>query len=647
MLGGNGWRLMMGLAVAPALLVWFIRRHVPEPAEITETIAARRTRSERGQAVDQDRFVLRRLLSPPLLRRTLVWTALATGSLIAFWSVSTWYPQIIRQAAAAASLSPEVANGRVAVASMLFNAGGILGYATWGFLADAIGRRKAFAISFAVSAVSVAYLFPFARTYTEFLVVMPDRRVRAVRGVVRDILVYGPELFPPSVRATGIALYNSVGRYITACGPLVAGVHRRFLVRRGPRAGHHLRRRRRDARRAGAAVRPRDPRRGPADRPGRHDHHHRHDHRGGTGMSRYDGATAAVIGGSIGGLTTALLLRDLGFSVQVFERTPTALDGRGGGIVLQPDTVRWFTERSSQQPQSLHTSTDWVQYLDTDNNVIDRDQRTWTYTSWGTFYRALLADFGTADYHLGEFACGFDQDERGATVRFVSGRTSHRGPRRLRRRHHLDGPRAPRPDRAARPTPATSAGAGPSPSTSSPTAPASCSATPSPTASCRTPTSRSTRSRASPAPDAAGRPGDRLMNYVWYRNVPAGPELSEMLIDKRGIPGKVSLHPGQVQDRYVDEMRAAAARMLAPAAAEVVTATATPYVQVVQDVRSSRMADGRVALIGDAACGARPHAAAGTAKAAADAWALSRRSGGGRRRHRGGPAQVGARRSWS
>jgi 2,6-dihydroxypyridine 3-monooxygenase len=40
-------------------------------------------------------------------------------------------------------------------------------------------------------------------------------------------------------------------------------------------------------------------------------------------------------------------------------------------------------------------------------------------------------------------------------------------------------------------------------------------------------------------------------------------------------------------------------------------------------VRSSRMADGRVALIGDAACGARPHAAAGTAKAAADAWALS------------------------
>ncbi|WP_449341281.1 FAD-dependent monooxygenase [Streptomyces canarius] len=63
--------------------------------------------------------------------------------------------------------------------------------------------------------------------------------------------------------------------------------------------------------------------------------------------------------------------------------------------------------------------------------------------------------------------------------------------------------------------------------------------------------------------------------------------------------------------------------MLSPAAAEVVTSTAAPYVQVVSDVRASRMAEGRVALIGDAACAARPHAAAGTAKAAADAWALS------------------------
>lgn len=139
-------------------------------------------------------------------------------------------------------------------------------------------------------------------------------------------------------------------------------------------------------------------------------------------MNAYDGTTAVVIGGSIGGLTTALLLRDLGFTVDVFERTPTALDGRGSGIVLQPDTLRWFTERSDQHPENLSTTTDWVQYLDIDNRLVHRERRTWSYTSWGTFYRALLSDFGHDHYHLGEYACGFHQDDRSVTVRFVSGR---------------------------------------------------------------------------------------------------------------------------------------------------------------------------------------------------------------------------------
>ena len=85
----------------------------------------------------------------------------------------------------------------------------------------------------------------------------------------------------------------------------------------------------------------------------------------------------------------------------------------------------------------------------------------------------------------------------------------------------------------------------------------------------------------------------------------------------------MSVHPGQVQDRYVDRDEADAAELLAPAVAAVVPPPKTPYMQVVSDARSSRMAMGRVALIGDAACAARPHAAAGTAKAAADGWALA------------------------
>ena len=48
-----------------------------------------------------------------------------------------------------------------------------------------------------------------------------------------------------------------------------------------------------------------------------------------------------------------------------------------------------------------------------------------------------------------------------------------------------------------------------------------------------------------------------------------------------------------------------------------------PFAQAIYDLDVPRMAFGRVCLIGDAAFVVRPHIAAGTAKAAADAWALA------------------------
>jgi 2,6-dihydroxypyridine 3-monooxygenase len=113
-------------------------------------------------------------------------------------------------------------------------------------------------------------------------------------------------------------------------------------------------------------------------------------------MGDYSTASAIVFGGSIGGLTTALLLRDLGLSVDVYERAATTLDGRGSGIVLQPDTTRWFTERSTQNIADLSTATDYVQSLGHGGELVHREHSRWTYTAWGTFYRALLTDFGAS-----------------------------------------------------------------------------------------------------------------------------------------------------------------------------------------------------------------------------------------------------------
>lgn len=331
----------------------------------------------------------------------------------------------------------------------------------------------------------------------------------------------------------------------------------------------------------------------------------------------YRGRRALVVGGSIGGLTTALLLKDIGFDVDVYERTATPLHGRGSGIVLQPDTLRWFEERSSIDSAALKTSTGRVQYLDRENRVITDEERRWEYTSWGTFYRALLADFGTEHYHLGAYASGFDDDGDSVTVRFADGRVETAD--LVVFADGINSPARAHFDADAEPTYSGYVGwrgTVPLRELSEATRVLMGDAI---TYSV-VPNSHIT---LYPIPGEDGVAAEeQLMNYVWYRNVPAGPELTELLTGINGFVGAVSLHPGQVQERFVRELRETAAAVLAPAAAEVVLATAEPYLQVVLDVRSRRMALGRTALLGDAACSARPHAAAGTAKAAADAWAL-------------------------
>ncbi|MCD2191490.1 FAD binding domain-containing protein [Actinomycetospora soli] len=335
-------------------------------------------------------------------------------------------------------------------------------------------------------------------------------------------------------------------------------------------------------------------------------------------MHSYEGSRAVVVGGSIGGLTSALLLRELGFTVDVFERTPEELDHRGGGIVLQPITMKWFDGRSSRKIEQLSTHSSRLRYLGANNEVLHDEPAEWRYTSWGTVYRALLADFGRDHYFLGEHCAGFSQDDDHVEVRFVSGRVESADlvvfadgiSSTARRRMFPDLTRqysgyvgwrgTVREDQVSRETYA---------------------ALDDGLNYALAPNTHIVIYQI-PGWDGELAPGARLLNYVWYRNVPDGPELQELTTNTLGFEAPVSVHPGGVQQRYVDEVRRSAQELLPPAPAEVVVTTEQPYVQVVFDTRIPGMIDGRVAIVGDAAFAARPHAAAGTAKAADDAWNL-------------------------
>ncbi|MGH8621169.1 MAG: hypothetical protein ACRET3_03440 [Burkholderiales bacterium] len=336
-------------------------------------------------------------------------------------------------------------------------------------------------------------------------------------------------------------------------------------------------------------------------------------------MTRRKTLRVAVAGGSMGGLTTALLLRDLGHEVDVFERSRGELTGFGAGIVAHEVSVRYFVGRASTAPDQMTLPVRTYRLLDGSGALLFEEPVNYRFMSWGTLYRALLAEFGRTRYHQGEALVGFSQDEDRVALRFASG-----GEERYDLLVLADGVLSTGRQRLFPGVEPVYSGY---------------------VAWRGTVAERDIPARVLeridgtltyalvpnshilvyPIPGTDGRTdrGHRLWNFVWYRNVEKGPPLDELMTDRDGIPHSVSLRPGRVQERYVRELKALAAARLPEEVAAVVAATEQPFIQVVTDVESPRMAVGRVCILGDAAFAARPHAAAGTAKAAENAWTLA------------------------
>ena len=116
--------------------------------------------------------------------------------------------------------------------------------------------------------------------------------------------------------------------------------------------------------------------------------------------------------------------------------------------------------------------------------------------------------------------------------------------------------------------------------------------------------------------------GQRRWNFVWYRPAAARSELVDLMTDADGQHHADGIPPQQVSWRHIAALRAAARLLLAPQFAEVLEKTALPFLQPIFDLVTPTLAQGRVALLGDAAFVARPHVGMGVAKAADDAVAL-------------------------
>ncbi len=325
-----------------------------------------------------------------------------------------------------------------------------------------------------------------------------------------------------------------------------------------------------------------------------------------------------VAGGSIGGLTAGLLLRDLGCEVDVYERSGTALEDRGAGIVVLPITERYFTSRGGEDDRVSLELTYWT-YMDRDGNVISADPDHYRFSGWSTIYRSLLDAFGNDRYHFGHELIGLENSAEGVTARFGNGES-------------VDGDLLVCADGLA--------------STARSILMPDVQPDYAGYVAWRgtTPESRlSARAMADLAdsmiyqvldpghilvyaiPDHRGRsrPPHREINFVWYRNYPLGGPFEDLMLGVDGVRRPTTMPPGSIRREHLEEMRSTASRSLAPTLLEVVLGCEHPLIQAVFDLESPRMAFDRVCLMGDAAFGLRPHVAAGQAKACADAWALN------------------------
>jgi len=123
-------------------------------------------------------------------------------------------------------------------------------------------------------------------------------------------------------------------------------------------------------------------------------------------------------------------------------------------------------------------------------------------------------------------------------------------------------------------------------------------------------------------PGFDGRAGRRY-NWVWYRPADSGRDLPRLLKGSDGRQYSGAIPPDRLHPGILDEMRADAARLLAPVFADVVRNARQPLLQPIVDLETTDMVVGRVAFVGDAAFVARPHPAMGVTKAAGDARALA------------------------
>ena len=203
-----GWRAVFFVGVLPALIVFWIRRDVPESSIWLEQRETRKAGS------------LRLLWRKDLRRNGLLATAMNACGMFGYWGLFTWIP---------AYLSLPVDQGgrgldlmKTTAWLIIMGIGKWLGYALFGFFADSAGRRRAY-VSYLLVATALVPLYGVATTPLWLLILGPFVAFFGT-GFFSGFSAVASELFPTEIRATAMGLSYNVGRGLSAAAPAIVGL---------------------------------------------------------------------------------------------------------------------------------------------------------------------------------------------------------------------------------------------------------------------------------------------------------------------------------------------------------------------------------------------------------------------------------------
>jgi MFS family permease len=205
-----GWRMLFLVGILPALLTLWIQRKEKEPAIWT---------------AKKERTSLSVLFRPPLARVTLLATLLATSVLFAYWGLFTWLPGFLSAPLAQGGAGLSIFNTSAWIFTMQI--GAFLGYVSFGWLADAFGRRPVF-FAYVLAAAIITPIYGLTPRWAgasseSWLLALGPLVGFCGTGFFALFGTVLAELYPTSVRGAGQGFVYNFGRAISALAPFAVG----------------------------------------------------------------------------------------------------------------------------------------------------------------------------------------------------------------------------------------------------------------------------------------------------------------------------------------------------------------------------------------------------------------------------------------